>query len=351
MTHGGAEAEIYTFLAVDPNPEGSQPTSPGPIDPCVQVSVGSTFDVDIQIRAVVNLQSWEAYFTYDTAALEITARNVKLFQAADPASSILDGSEPLPDDGLNGGYQLAASDIGFSADSGSGVLARVTMRAKAPGLMTASLPQIDRNGDGTPELGVILEDNAGNKIGDLNGDGFFDGTAYSALIAIDVPCPASTPVPSPPPLPWDPPPTGTPAPTPTPEPTSDTLPKPTSRPPSPAKTPGGAVGAGTPPSGSAPRSPGSSTSAPGIIRITEDSEPAPRSAPVSGSPGAGGDGDGDGGGAAGRRGSSGEPAEGGGSSGVDALLVTLISLATITIGATMAGGFALYNRSRSRDPL
>jgi len=190
-----AGAAASTSLAVDMVPAGNASLTAEAAESCVEVSSGSTFDVDIVIRDVSNLLSWEAYFVYDRNVVEILSKNVRMFQAANPGSNLIDASEPLPDD--DGRFLIAASETSHAADSGSGVLARLTLRAKAPGVSPANLPLIDVNGNGQPDLGPILTDNKGVKIGDANGDQFFDGSIAHGAVAVDRLCTQSEPTPTP----------------------------------------------------------------------------------------------------------------------------------------------------------
>jgi hypothetical protein len=125
--------------------------------------------------------------------LRIAQRDVKTFLAASAGSRVFDASEALPD--LDGRYQLAAVDIAqpLSPDSGSGVLARVSLQAIGRGLSPLALPLIDDNGDGVPELGPSLVDAAANRLGDANGDTLLDNPAAAAWIAVDSTCPTGVP--------------------------------------------------------------------------------------------------------------------------------------------------------------
>lgn len=184
-------------LAVDVNPSGNQPNELGSLNSCLFVSTGERFAIDVTIQDVEELLAWELYLEYDPTIVEITSATVDMFQAANPGSSVFDVSELLPDtDGL---YRLGAADTADppSPDSGSGVLARLTLRALAPGESPLILARRDLNGDGRPDLGPFLRNVAAEVIGDDNGDTFFDGNIQDAVIAVDEPCPpgstASTP--------------------------------------------------------------------------------------------------------------------------------------------------------------
>ena len=198
---GGGEstAQTSTSIGVDADPAANTATSLGPIDSCVSVSSGDTFDVDILVGDVVDLLAWEVYFIYDRDIISIVDHDVKMFQAANADSNVFDLSEVLPD--LDARYGLAAADLAEppAPDTGSGVLARLTLKAVGPGLSPASLAPIDVNGDGKLDLGPFLNDIHGDPIDDLDNDGFFDGQIFDAQIAVDTACPTdgSTPTATP----------------------------------------------------------------------------------------------------------------------------------------------------------
>jgi len=193
---GESTAQTATSIGVDTDPSGNTATSLGPIDSCVSISIGDTFDVDIFVMDVVDLLAWEVYFVYDGSIISIVDHDVQMFQAANADSNIFDLSEVLPD--LDARYGLAAADLADppAPDSGSGVLTRLTLKAVGPGLSPASVPPIDFNDDGTIDLGPFLNNLRGEGIDDLDGDGFFDGQIFDAQIAVDTACPTDGVVPT-----------------------------------------------------------------------------------------------------------------------------------------------------------
>jgi hypothetical protein len=197
MARGYGAAQEAVSIGVDANPTGNTATSLGPIDSCLSVSTGDTFQVDVFVTDVADLLAWETYFVYDMSVISIVSRDVMMFQAANPDSNVFDVSEGLPD--IDGQYGVAAADIALppAPDSGSGVLARLTLKAVGVGVSPASLPLIDWNEDGTIDLGPVLKAVEGIPIGDVDGDGFFDGPIANAQIAVDTACPGGTPVASP----------------------------------------------------------------------------------------------------------------------------------------------------------
>ena len=192
---GESRAQEGPSVGVDADVAGNTATSLGPIDSCLSVKTGNTFEVDIFVADISDLLAWEAYFVYDGYVLNVADHDASVFLAAAPGSLPRDFSEPSPDsDGL---YRLTATDLSEPpvAHSGSGVLARVTLEAIGPGISPVGVPALDLNDDGTPDIGPFLRDVRGNAIDDADGDGFFDGPVANAQIAVDSPCPAGAPPP------------------------------------------------------------------------------------------------------------------------------------------------------------
>lgn len=131
---GAGQASPTVSLGVDADPDGNTATSLGTIDPCVSVGVGDIFTIDVFIRDVEDLQVWHVFVRYDPSLVNISDRNVAMFLAAAPGSDVRDGSYGDPD--LSGAYDLLASDVADDPphESGSGVLARLTLTAIRPGL-------------------------------------------------------------------------------------------------------------------------------------------------------------------------------------------------------------------------
>lgn len=190
-------AQVSVSIGIDAYPAGNTASSLGAIDTCVSVSTGDTFQVDLFVTDVVDLLAWEAYFVYDMTIVDILGRDVMMFQAANPGSNVFDVSESLPD--IDGWYRIATADIADppAPDSGSGVLARLTLKAVGAGVSLASLSPIDVNNDGKLDLGPLLKNSQGHSIGDADGDSFFDGPISNAEIAVDAACPGAPPAVSP----------------------------------------------------------------------------------------------------------------------------------------------------------
>ena len=162
-----------TSLGIDAEPSGNSATCISLVNPCRNVAVGEAFEIDVVIINVQNLLAWFVTFLYDGSLLTLTDVDVQQFQAAQPGSVVVNLSpDSLPDsDGIS---VIAASDIADGAsDSGTGVLARLTLQATDPGISHLSLFKFTAaDSDGTP-------------IGDTDGDGIFDGTIFGAEIRVD----------------------------------------------------------------------------------------------------------------------------------------------------------------------
>lgn len=186
----GYSQEPATSLGIDADPTGNSADSLGSRDDCISVNQGDTFDVDVTIEDVSELLAWEAFLTYDPDVVEVLERDVELFQAADGVSTVFDVSQSTPDS--DGTYGLGAVDIADpeAPDSGSGVLARLTLKAKGPGSSPLALPLMDLNEDTVPDRGPTLKDVAGELIGDETEDGLFDGPVSDAEVLVGSPCPA-----------------------------------------------------------------------------------------------------------------------------------------------------------------
>ena len=230
-SNGESTAQTPTVVGVDAEPTGNTATSLGPIESCVSVATGDTFEVDVFVMDVVDLLAWETTFVYDDAIVSIVDHDLQMFQAANPGSNVIDISENLPD--TDGQYRLSGADIGEppSPDSGSGVLASLTLKAIGPGVSPAKLAPVDVDGDGTADLATFLTDVRNDPISDSDGDGVFDGQLFDAEIAVDTACPPDTVVITPRPGSVSPSPSASVSPTVTAEPTSVVRPTPAATPP------------------------------------------------------------------------------------------------------------------------
>lgn len=188
LTSGHASAEDPS-LAIDTGTTGNSGSSLGDLEDCISVDAGDTFGIDVLILDVTDLLAWELSLDYDAAVVTVVDHDVKMFQSVNQGSSPVDISARLPDD--SGSHSLSAfeSSDPLTPDSGSGVLARVTLEATAEGETELRLGERDVNGDGTIDRGTLLKDVNAEPIGDTTGDGFFDGEVSTAIAVVGDDCP------------------------------------------------------------------------------------------------------------------------------------------------------------------
>jgi len=217
------QGQGLTTLGVDANPAWSPAntaTSLGSIENCRSVGLNDSFQIDVYVTDVVDLLAWNTYLQYNGAVVNVTGVNVQMFQAANPGSNVFNASDPTPDS--DGTYYVSAAELGVATqDSGTGVLARITLLAVGPGISPANL------------ISPILKNKDNQPIGDVNGDSVFDGPVSNAEVRVNQLCPGETPTPTPTTTPS---PTPTLTPTPSPSPTPSLTPTPT-RTATPTRTP------------------------------------------------------------------------------------------------------------------
>lgn len=239
--HAAHATQVTITVGIDADPAGNSGASLGPVDPCVSVATGESFDVDVFVTNVTDLLGWQATLGYDNSMLELVAKNVDLFWEAKPGASPIDVSGWWP--AVGGRHVLAAADLsGAPGQSGTGVLARVTFKAVQSGETPLTLDE------------VVLSDSLGNSIGAVPGAPWFEGPVSSAQVWVDQSCPDTLPT-----LTAAPPTTALPAPTPT-----------TAVPATATPT----VGSPTPPATAVAASPTPTTAAPSSPTAAGDQEPS-----------------------------------------------------------------------------
>lgn len=191
-------AAIATFGLSGSAPAAALSPASLSVEDCTEVESGESFQLEIRVADVSGLAAWEVYFAYDPSILEVIGKDVRLFLTQRANSNVFDFSDPVPnDDGL---YRLAAADLGMgdTVESGSGALARITLRAKAKGVSPAAIYRGDVNGDTVLDLGPTLTGGSGVHIDDADGNGIFDGPIVSGQVAVDRRCVEPPPTPNPP---------------------------------------------------------------------------------------------------------------------------------------------------------
>lgn len=171
VTHWGG-----TYLGVDVDAWGNTrnlPADLGSLDSCGPARTGDTFDVDLYVTEVQDLLGWAAYLNYDPAVLKVVNVDVWQFQGLNELSLVVFAGDQLPDS--DGQFLLTSVDMGSvsAGDSGTGVLARITLEAVGPGVSPLTITQ----GQLVNEWSAYL--------GDTDGDTYFDGPIINSQVAVD----------------------------------------------------------------------------------------------------------------------------------------------------------------------
>jgi hypothetical protein len=190
LQYGIGTAQGPVGLGTDTDPGGNTATSLGTRDDCISVEADDTFEFDVIVSDVDDLVAWELYLRFDPSIIEVVDADMDMFLANNPQSSLIRKS-----DYYVGWHFLGAADRRLLGESGSGVLARLTLHAKADGFSHIDIPSIDFDGDGDIDKGPRLTNSEGDALGDVTGDHVFDGLTNDALIAVNESCDAAPPTP------------------------------------------------------------------------------------------------------------------------------------------------------------
>jgi hypothetical protein len=176
------------LVGIDANP-GSAPantaTLVGSVEQCRVVTNGETFTVDFWVKNIPSpgLEAFSGQLSYTSTRLKVTAYDLLSYKlGAGAGSSVSDLTNPafdsVPD--TDGTFTPSAADFGSGAghsETGSGVLARITLQAIGNGTATLILHHVKLS-DPAFSIGY----------GDTNSDGEFDGAIANAQIRIGGSC-------------------------------------------------------------------------------------------------------------------------------------------------------------------
>ncbi|MDO8614943.1 MAG: hypothetical protein Q7T33_04305 [Dehalococcoidia bacterium] len=177
-----------TALGVDVDPANNTANHVADVQNCKEVAVGDEFPVDVFADNIEGLAAWELRFAFDHNVVQIVDHNYNMFLLSTaPSGSILPA---LFDRESDDRYFLAAAEISGTPDTGSGVLARITLKAIAAGTSPAEI--------------VVSPGYLAPYLTKTGGAGLFSGPVAEAAISVGRPCsgptptvvPASTPRPS-----------------------------------------------------------------------------------------------------------------------------------------------------------
>ena len=178
-----------TIVGIDADPGDNTATSLGSIDPCIAVSAGQQFDVDVFVDEVPSgrdLGGFNYYLGFDDSRVRVVAQNHEMLLASAPGSGVSDLSDPVPNDvspHLVVVFDGGTEEVGPVA----GVLGRYTLEVlpSAPvgtfGLIITDLALSDKaaqdvgvdqvlDGNSVPQYGLVAVGEACPPLADTDGD-------------------------------------------------------------------------------------------------------------------------------------------------------------------------------------
>jgi hypothetical protein len=153
-------------------------TSLGSLNSCNTLTSGGSLTIDIAVDAVPpsdsatdtgGITGFQFSLLYDASVVKVTASDAEMLLAANPGSSLVSLGDATPD--TDGSFLVAVSDFGSSTtpESGSGVLARITLQGVAPGVSQLTLTDLAIADVSTARYGI--------------------NSTPAAEVAVDAPCP------------------------------------------------------------------------------------------------------------------------------------------------------------------
>jgi hypothetical protein len=125
-------------MSIDVNTSGNSAANLGPNNTCISANPGASITVDITARQIPitdPMVAFSYYLNYNPAVFTVESAGTGFLLAARPGSSVFPAGESLPDS--DGTYMASAADLGdpeqgepdvnSAAETGSGVLARLTL--------------------------------------------------------------------------------------------------------------------------------------------------------------------------------------------------------------------------------
>lgn len=135
-TESSVGAAETTAVGVDVDSSGNTATSLGPINVCREVSVNDTFTIDVYIQDVTNLAFVNTFLSYNGSVVNVVDNQVVGMFMGSGEYLVHQSDSNFPDS--DGSFFLGALDYGGS-HSGSGVFARVTLKAVGAGASQLNL--------------------------------------------------------------------------------------------------------------------------------------------------------------------------------------------------------------------
>ena len=169
------------MIGIDVIPDTNQPSSLGEL--CASADSGDLFAVDVFINNVDALTKWEARVEYDSDVLSLEEVDYNHFLVGS-GGSVFPSLFELESDGR---HFMAAAEFQTAPDSGSGTLARLTMRAVDEGRTTIRV--VNTPGYLGPQLSGLVECRWVTPPGTI-----WDGEYLAGDVVVDGECDGDSPV-------------------------------------------------------------------------------------------------------------------------------------------------------------
>jgi len=185
-------SEVNTIVGVDTNTTGNTATTvgtiDGPADRCIAITSSGTFYIDLFVKDVTDLYSWDGTLSFDPNVVAVNSQDVNNFFLGSSNYPWLDCSH-----GDQCQVSNSAGPMPHVGHTGSGVLSRLALTPIAVG-STTKTSKLYFTWDVLGESGVTLMDDSNPPvaIGDLDSDQLFDGLVFNAIVVVgtNATCPA-----------------------------------------------------------------------------------------------------------------------------------------------------------------
>jgi len=173
---------VVPIVGVDTNTTGNGATQlgsiDGPADRCIAITSTGTFSIDVFVKDVADLYSWEGTLSFDPNVVAVNSLVVDGYFLGSTNYPFLDCSYP-------GQCIVSNQDTTYHGHSGSGVLGRLTLTPLTV-TSTTKTSKLYFTWGIYGKSGVTLLDGSTSHvaIGDLDGDQFFDGLVFNAMVVV-----------------------------------------------------------------------------------------------------------------------------------------------------------------------
>jgi hypothetical protein len=170
------------MIGIDMTPAAAGTASTDGVATCKAVNKGDEFDADVFVTNIQSLTAWELRIDYDPQVVSLDSADYN-FLLVSSGGSVFPSQFEVEKPGRK---FLAAAEAHFP-DSGSGILARLHLKAVADGVSPI------RIATNPAYYGPTLVGASGDYEGDTNGDNHWDGDVSGGSVAVGRSCSAATP--------------------------------------------------------------------------------------------------------------------------------------------------------------